>query len=31
MTAAVDDDVPALLEGTRFVVENGTVRDQVAS
>jgi DNA replication and repair protein RecF len=31
VTAAVDDDVPALLEGTRFVVENGTVRDQVAS
>jgi DNA replication and repair protein RecF len=31
VTAAVDDDVPALLRGTRFVVENGTVRDQVAS
>jgi DNA replication and repair protein RecF len=31
VTAAVDDDVPALLKGTRFVVENGTVRDQVAS
>ena len=31
VTAAVDDDVPALLEGARFVVENGTVRDQVAS
>jgi DNA replication and repair protein RecF len=31
VTAAVDDDVPALLEGTRFVVEDGTVRDQVAS
>ncbi len=31
VTAAVDDDVPSLLEGTRFVVENGTVRDQVAS
>jgi DNA replication and repair protein RecF len=31
VTAAVDDDVPAVLQGTRFVVENGTVRDQVAS
>jgi DNA replication and repair protein RecF len=31
VTAAVDDDVPALLEGTRFVIEGGTVRDQVAS
>ena len=31
VTAAVDDDVPALLKGTRFVVENGTVSDQVAS
>jgi DNA replication and repair protein RecF len=31
VTAAVDDDVPAVLKGTRFVVESGTVRDQVAS
>ena len=31
VTAAVDDDVPAVLKGTRFVVENGTVSDQVAS
>jgi DNA replication and repair protein RecF len=31
VTAAVDDDVPAVLKGTRFVVENGTVRDEVAS
>ncbi|HEY2191899.1 MAG TPA: DNA replication/repair protein RecF [Actinomycetospora sp.] len=31
VTAAVDDDVPAGLRGARFVVEDGTVRDQVAS
>ncbi len=31
VTAAVDDDVPAVLQGTRFVIEDGTVRDQVAS
>jgi DNA replication and repair protein RecF len=31
VTAAVDDDVPTVLRGTRFVIEDGTVRDQVAS
>lgn len=31
VTAAVDDDVPGVLRGTRFVIEDGTVRDQVAS
>lgn len=31
VTAAVDDDVPAVLQGARFVIEDGTVRDQVAS
>ncbi len=31
VTAAVDDDVPAVLEGARFVIEDGTVRDQVTS
>jgi DNA replication and repair protein RecF len=31
VTAAVDDDVPAVLAGARFVIENGTVRDGVAS
>ncbi|MCD2193135.1 DNA replication/repair protein RecF [Actinomycetospora endophytica] len=31
VTAAVDDDVPAVLEGARFVIEDGTVRDEVAS
>ncbi len=27
VTAAVDDDVPAALSGTRFVVDEGTIRD----
>jgi DNA replication and repair protein RecF len=31
VTAAVDDDVPEVLQGARFVIEDGTVRDQVAS
>ncbi|NMO90258.1 DNA replication/repair protein RecF [Actinomycetospora sp. TBRC 11914] len=31
VTAAVDDDVPEILQGTRYVIEDGTVRDQVAS
>lgn len=31
VTAAVDDDVPAVLRGARFVIADGTVRDQVAS
>jgi DNA replication and repair protein RecF len=31
VTAAVDDDVPAVLAGTRLVIEAGTVRDEVAS
>ncbi|HEY2223608.1 DNA replication/repair protein RecF [Actinomycetospora sp.] len=31
VTAAVDDDVPAILAGARFVVEDGTVRDEASS
>ena len=31
VTAAVDDDVPAILSGARFVIADGTVRDEVAS
>ncbi|MDL5154846.1 DNA replication/repair protein RecF [Actinomycetospora termitidis] len=31
VTAAVDDDVPATLRGARYVIEGGTVRDEVAS
>ncbi|WP_018330355.1 DNA replication/repair protein RecF [Actinomycetospora chiangmaiensis] len=31
VTAAVDDDVPAVLSGARYVIEAGTVRDGVAS
>ncbi|GLZ54922.1 DNA replication/repair protein RecF [Actinomycetospora sp. NBRC 106378] len=31
VTAAVDDDVPSVLNGTRYVIEAGTVRDGVAS
>ncbi|MEJ2869953.1 DNA replication/repair protein RecF [Actinomycetospora sp. OC33-EN08] len=31
VTAAVDDDVPAVLSGSRYVIEDGTVRDELAS
>lgn len=31
VTAAVDDDVPSTLQGTRLLVEAGTIREQVAS
>jgi DNA replication and repair protein RecF len=31
VTAAVDDDVPSVLSGARYVIEAGTVRDGVAS
>jgi DNA replication and repair protein RecF len=31
VTAAVDDDVPTVLSGTRYVIEAGTVRDGLAS
>jgi DNA replication and repair protein RecF len=31
VTAAVDDDVPEELRGTRYVVESGTVREMSAA
>ena len=31
VTAAVDDDVPEALQGARFVVESGTVREMSAA
>ncbi|MFC5065059.1 DNA replication/repair protein RecF [Actinomycetospora atypica] len=31
VTAAVDDDVPAILSGARYVIADGTVRDEMAS